>query len=85
LDGRWRYDAFPRSVDSTLSGSYHVEDAFQQTDGTWGVTYTVTMSTGAVAKYSWLVGPDGSAQGGYAVGETVGYLRDFRWQQPAGC
>jgi hypothetical protein len=84
LNGNWRYGSFPATAEST-SGPYRVVDAYQTTGGSWGVTYQVTLPSGAIAAYSWLVVPHGAAQGVSAVGEESGQLRVYRWQQPAGC
>lgn len=85
LDGGWRSRAFPPTAGLAMSGRYHVVSASQSADGSWGVTYQVALDTGSTAYYSWMVRADGTAQAAYVVGEDVGYLRGYRWQQPAGC
>lgn len=84
-DGTFEAHAFPPLPGSELRGRYHVITAFQDTDGSWGVTYQVALDSGGTASFTWLVQPDGSAQGGYQVGSDVGALQGYHWRQPAGC
>jgi hypothetical protein len=88
LNGGWQHDVFPPSMPQPgrpppANGRYHVVDASQSTDGTWGITYEIAAP--ASASYSWIVSPDGNARGVYSVGEETGVLTGYRWQQPAGC
>jgi hypothetical protein len=84
LTGSWRSQVFPPALPAR-TGGYRVVDAFQHTDGSWGVTYEVTLSTGETGKYAWIVSADGSARGVYTLGAEYGSLRGFTWQQPADC
>jgi hypothetical protein len=84
LDGNWEYHELPATPGSAKSGPYHVVSAYAHEDGSWGVTYRVTLSAGT-AYYTWGISSDGTVQGGYAIGQDVGLLQGFHWQQPAGC
>jgi hypothetical protein len=85
IDGRWYATSFPPSLTSASSGSYHVLNASQRADGSWGITYQVIAPSGSLTYYTWTVSPDGVAHGGYANAEDAGILQGYVWQQPAGC
>jgi hypothetical protein len=84
LNGTWQYREFPTTV-TDASGPYHILNAYQSTSGSWGVTYDVTLASGATTTYVWSVAPDGRVVGGWVRGEEFGQLFGYRWQQPAGC
>jgi hypothetical protein len=85
IDGDWRQRVLPADVTRSQDGRYHVVDAYQNPDGSWGISYQVTLSSGATGYYSWVVRTDETAIGVYAVGEDRDQLWGYRWQQPAGC
>jgi hypothetical protein len=85
LTGSWQYREFPPTATSDTQATYRVTDAFQNTGGSWGVTYELTLPSGTPAVYTWSVAPDGRASGAYGIGDDTGPLSGFRWQQPAGC
>jgi hypothetical protein len=85
IDGDWRQLVLPASVASPQVGRYHVTDASQNPDGSWGITYQVTLDSGVTGYYSWIVRADQTAIGVYALGEDMNYMYGYRWQQPARC
>jgi hypothetical protein len=81
MTGRWEN----RSGPLTRTGTYRVTNVRQETDGSWSITYEVTLTAGGIETYSWAVRADGLAFGGYADSQDAHILTNFRWQQPSGC
>lgn len=86
IEGNWQAREFPvNPLSPARHAPYKVLTAFQRTDGSWGVTYKVTLDANSVGYYSWHVEVSGRATGVYAAEGQADMLRGFTWQPSASC